>query len=351
MWDMLIINPMINILLFIYSLIQNFGIAIILFTLLIRMITYPLTVQQLKSTQKMQVLQKSPEFLKIQKDNKDDKQKLQQEQMKYYQEKGINPLGGCLPTLIQFPIIIGLYQAIVKVLATAPIQMAELSRHVYPFINVAKLIPVNQKFLWMDLGQPERLYIMGVGIPVLAVLVVITTYVQSKLMTPPSQPGEQGAQMGQMMNLYMPFFMGYLALTFAAGLSVYFITSNLISVGQYAMMGKVDWSNLRPKNLLPKLSMPKLSAAESPVNEPKKSQAKTSSQGKPPAKSTGGKKITTKNGISVTSTTSRSTSSKDETSSKSSTSKQGGSPAPRKRSSSKKQTPTGDAPTNEAGQE
>jgi YidC/Oxa1 family membrane protein insertase len=351
MWDMLIINPMINILLFIYSLIQNFGIAIILFTLLIRLITHPLTVQQLKSTQKMQELQKSPEFLKLQKDNKDDKQKLQQEQMRYYQEKGINPLGGCLPTLIQFPIIIGLYQAIVKVLATAPMQMAELSRHVYPFIDVAKLIPVNQKFLWMDLGQPERLYIFGIGIPVLAVLVVVTTYVQSKLMTPPGQPGEQGAQMGQMMNLYMPFFMGYLALTFAAGLSVYFITSNVISVGQYAMMGKVDWKNLSPKNLIPKLSMPKLSPGAAQIDEPKKSQTKASSQGKPPAKSTGGKKVTTKNGISVTSTTSRSTKPKDDAEPKSTAPKQGGSPAPRKRSSSKKQTPTGDVPSSEAGQE
>ncbi len=351
MWDMLIINPMINILLFIYSLIQNFGIAIILFTLLIRLITHPLTVQQLKSTQKMQALQKSPEYLKLQKDNKDDKQKLQQEQMRYYQEKGINPLGGCLPTLIQFPIIIGLYQAIVKVLATAPLQMAELSRHVYPFIDVAKLIPVNQKFLWMDLGQPERLYIFGIGIPVLAVLVVVTTYIQSKLMTPPSQPGEQGAQMGQMMNLYMPFFMGYLALTFAAGLSVYFITSNVISVGQYAMMGKVDWKNLSPKNLLPKLSMPKMGAGAAPVNEPTKAQDKAKTQGKAPEKSTGGKKVTTKNGISVTSTTSRGSKSKDNSASKSTAPKQGGSPAPRKRSSTKKQSPTGDASSNEAGQE
>jgi len=350
MWDMLIINPMINILLFIYSLIPNFGIAIILFTLLIRLITHPLTVQQLKSTQKMQALQKSPEYLKIQKDNKDDKQKLQQEQMRYYQEKGINPLGGCLPTLIQFPVIIGLYQAIIKVLATAPLQMAELSRHVYnfKFIDVANLIPVNQKFLWMDLGQPERLYILGIGIPVLAVLVVVTTYVQSKLMTPPGQPGEQGAQMGQMMNLYMPFFMGYLALTFAAGLSVYFITSNLVSVGQYASMGKVDWSNLSPKNLMPKFSLSKMLSGGSPAPEPKKSQEKT------PTKSTGGtggKKTTTKSGISITSTTSKSTTSKDATTKKSTTAKQGGSPAPRKRASTKKQPPTGDESSNEAGSE
>jgi YidC/Oxa1 family membrane protein insertase len=191
----------------------------------------------------------------MQRKYKDDKQKLQQEQMRMYQERGVNPLGGCLPLLIQFPIIIGLYQAIVRVLGSSPLQLADLSRHVYPFIDVARLVPVNSQFLWMDLNQPERIYIFGIGIPFLAILVVVTTYIQSKLMTPPSQPGEQGAQMTQMMNLYMPFFMGYLALTFAAGLSLYFITSNVVTVGQYAIMGKVDWSNLAPKNLIPRFSL------------------------------------------------------------------------------------------------
>ena len=166
--------------------------------------------------------------------------------MKLYQEMGINPLGSCLPTLIQFPIIIGLYQAIIRVLATTPMPMVDLFHHVYPFIDIAKLLPINDKFLWMTLSQPERLYIFGIGIPVLAILVVITTYMQSKLMTPTAQPGEQGAQMTQAMNMYMPLFMGYLALTFASGLALYFIASNLVTIGQYAAMGKLDWKNLLP---------------------------------------------------------------------------------------------------------
>lgn len=100
MWDLLILNPMINTLLWIYSILGNFGLAIILFTIVVRMLTYPLTYQQLKSAQKMQDLQKSKKFLDMQKKYKDDKQKLQQEQMKLYQEMGVNPLGSCLPTLI-----------------------------------------------------------------------------------------------------------------------------------------------------------------------------------------------------------------------------------------------------------
>lgn len=245
-WNLLVINPMINLLLWIYNLIGSFGIAIVLFTILIRMVTYPLTVQQMKGTTVMQDLQKSKEWQDLQKKYKNDKQKLQQEQAKFMQEKGINPLGSCLPTVIQFPIIIGLYQAIIRALATTPLQMVDLSSHIYPFINAAGFIPINNQFLWMDLSQPERLNIFGVGIPLLAVLVVITTYLQSRLMTPPSQPGEQSAQMAQSMNTVMPLMMGWLALTFASGLAIYFVTSNLVSIAQYAAMGKVNWRNLIP---------------------------------------------------------------------------------------------------------
>lgn len=247
MWDTLIINPMVNLLLWIYSVIgQNFGLAIILFTLIVRLITYPLTASQLKSGQAMQEMQKSKKWQDIQKKYKGDREKLAQEQMKMYQEMGINPLGSCLPTLIQFPIIIGLYQAIIRALAVTPIQLLDLSTHIYPFIQGSSLIPLNNRFLWMDLSQPERLLIFGVGIPILAILVVITTYLQSKLMTPPSQPGEQGAQMMKAMNLYMPFLMGWLAYSFSSGLALYFVASNLFTIAQYAMMGKINWRNLLP---------------------------------------------------------------------------------------------------------
>jgi len=247
MWNILIINPMVNTLLWIYSVLgQNFGLAIIFFTLLVRLITYPLTAQQMKSAQAMQEFQKSKKWQDIQKKYKDNREKLAQEQMKLYKEMGISPFGSCLPTLVQFPIIIGLYQAIIRALAVTPIQLLDLSSHIYPFVNAASLIPLNNRFLWMDLSQPERLPLFGVGIPILAIFVVITTYLQSKLMTPMSQPGEQGAQMAQAMNLYMPFLMGWLAYSFSSGLALYFVASNLFTIIQYAAMGKVDWRNLLP---------------------------------------------------------------------------------------------------------
>jgi YidC/Oxa1 family membrane protein insertase len=264
MWDTFIITPFINALLFIYMTVgQNFGVAIILFTILIRLITHPLTVQQIKGSTAMQSLQKDPRYQELQKKYKDNREKMAQEQSKLMKELGVNPLGACLPTLIQFPLIIGLYQTITRALATAPLDLVGLTEHIYPSLDQATaLIPLNSQFLWMDLAQPERLVIPGLpfGIPVLAIFVVITTYLQSKLMTPPSaNPGDQAASMSKAMNLYMPFLMGYLAFTLASGLALYFVTSNIVGIIQYAALGKIDLRSLLPARKVPTAESAKIS--------------------------------------------------------------------------------------------
>jgi YidC/Oxa1 family membrane protein insertase len=254
MWNTFILSPMVNVLIWIYNFFfHNFGLAIIIFTIVIRLITYPLTAQQLKSQKKMQELNNSKKWQDIQKKYKDDKQKLSQEQMNIYKEMGINPLGSCLPLLIQFPIMIGLYQSITLAMASAPIQLLNLSRSIYSFIPASHLIPLNSKFLWMNLGLPEissphALVIFGFAVPIMTIIVVVTTYLQSKLMTPPpTNPGDQSAQMSKMMNLYMPILMGWIAYSLASGLALYFIVSNILGVAQYAIMGNIHWSNLLPK--------------------------------------------------------------------------------------------------------
>jgi YidC/Oxa1 family membrane protein insertase len=123
MWDTIIIKPFVNLLLWIYMMVGNFGVAIILFTTLTRVILYPLTAKQIKSSQAMQELQKNKRYIEIQEKYKGDKEKLAQEQMKLYQELKINPLSSCLPTLLQFPIIIGLYQALIQSIASAPLDL------------------------------------------------------------------------------------------------------------------------------------------------------------------------------------------------------------------------------------
>jgi len=282
MWDTLILNPMMNSLLWIYDfLANNFGLAIIVFTILVRLITYPLTAQQMKSTQKMQEFQKSKEWQETQAKYKGEKEKLASEQMRLYREMGVSPFGSCLPTIIQFPIIIGLYQSIMRALATTPTQLLNFSTHIYPFLNAAALIPLNNQFLWMDLSLPEKdtplFYIAGFGVPILAILVMVSTYFQSKLMTPPQTTGDQGAGMTKAMNMYMPLFMGYLAYSFSSGLALYFVTSNLVGILQYAAMGKLNWRNILPANLLPakKTDQPKVIDQPKKANPPKKIQTKT----------------------------------------------------------------------------
>jgi YidC/Oxa1 family membrane protein insertase len=247
MWETLVIQPFTNVLLLINSLVGNFGISIILFTILIRLITHPLTVKQFKATQGMQQLQNDPRYKKMQEKYKDDKERLSQEQMKLYKELGINPLGSCLPTLIQFPLILGLYQSVVRAMAASPFELFRLEQSIYPgFINPANVLPLQNRFLWMDLGQPERLTIFGIGIPVLTILVVISTYLQSKLIEPASGGSEQGAMMTKSMNIYMPLLMGFMAYSLASGLALYFLASNLIGIAQYSILGRANWSKILP---------------------------------------------------------------------------------------------------------
>ena len=250
-----IINFFVNMLLYIYDFlghgINDFGWAIIIFTVLVRLALYPLTKSQLDSSKKMQELTQSEKYIKMQEKYKNDREKLAEEQMKLYQELGINPLGSCLPTLLQFPIIIGLYWAVTKGLATSPVQLLDLIPTI-SLDNAASLLPLNSQFLWMDLSQPERWYgltsLLGfpnVGIPVMAILVFISSYFQTKLTMPPStNPNDQSAAMTKMMSIYMPVLMAWLSYSYSAGLALYFVASNLVSLVQYGLMGRLNISNL-----------------------------------------------------------------------------------------------------------
>ncbi|MCI0554344.1 MAG: YidC/Oxa1 family membrane protein insertase [Anaerolineae bacterium] len=243
-----VIAILINAMIFIYSLVgQNFGIALILFTILIRVITWPLNAQQMKGAAAMQELQNDKEWQAIQKKYAKDREKLAQEQMRIYRERGINPFGSCLPTLVQFPILFALIPSITYAIGSTPLSILNLSRSVYSFQDVAALVPLNSKFLWMDLGLPERTLLFGLSIPILALTVALTTYIQTKLTMPPSaNPNDQAAATGKMMSIYMPIMLYFFSVNYASGLSVYFVISNILSIIQYAMMGKVNWRNLLP---------------------------------------------------------------------------------------------------------
>jgi len=233
----IIINPFITILLFLYQVLGgNVVLSIIVFTILVRLATYPLTMKQQRSTKAMQELQ--PELKKLQEKYKNDRERLAQEQWELYRKHGVNPLASCLPLLIQLPILLGLYRAIVATLAATPSQLLNLSGRLW-VADLSSQVPLNNKFLWLNLAVPDPLY-------VLPVLVVVTTWLQQKLLMPATPSGggdrqaDQAAQVSRQMMLLMPLMFGFFSLSFASGLSIYFIASNIIGIGQYAMMGRID---------------------------------------------------------------------------------------------------------------
>ncbi len=249
MWD-LILNPFVTVLTWLYSVLnQDVVLAIIILTVIIRMLTYPLLARQQESSRKMQQLQ--PKLKKLQEKYKNDREKLSEVQMKLYKEHGVNPVGGCLPMLVQFPVMIGLYQAIFFALAATPFQLVDLpERLLIPGLDA--LIPIQRMWLGMDLTLPPTTnppYALA-----LPLLVLITTWAQSKLTMSATQQsksdndddkddsgggiGGQAQAMTQSMTTIMPLMFGFFSLSFSVGLSIYFVTSNLVGVVQYSPQGR-----------------------------------------------------------------------------------------------------------------
>src|SRR5215217_5800573 len=218
------------------------GLAIILFTVLARLIILPLTLKSLQSTRKMQEIQ--PQIKEIQRKYGKDQQKVTEETMKLYKEYKINPAGGCLPMVLQFPIFIGVYQAVLYLTQSSPAGHA-VGKLVDVLatngVNVGNLLSQNVgqsqlagQFLWLkDLGQPDPLYILGV-------LSVIFQLIVQLMATPRVQDTQQKA-MSQSM-LVLPLMFGYLGFTFPSGAVLYWVIGSILSmIQQYVISG---WGSL-----------------------------------------------------------------------------------------------------------
>ena len=214
---------MINSLVVLYYIsFNNFGVAIILFTIAIRVILVPLTVKQARQMKAMQAIQ--PKLKAIQDRYKNDRQKASQETMKLYKEQGVNPLGCLGPIFIQFPIWIGLYQAVIQTLPSTPERLATLSNKFYSGLSLAhEAVPLNGRFLWMDLALPDPTPI------VLPILVGVSMFVMQKMTTMPS-PTPQQESTNKMLLWMMPIMFGFFTLNFPSGLAVYWIVSNVIGI-------------------------------------------------------------------------------------------------------------------------
>lgn len=186
----------------------SYGLAIILFTIIIRLILLPLNIKQTRSQVKMQEIQ--PEVQKIQAKYKNDPQKSQEEMMKIYKENGVSPLSGCLPLLIQMPILFALY---------------------YVFNNLKGIEGIG--FLWLkDLSSPDQYFI-------LPALSFATTYISSTMLASKSKDNPQAKQMASM-NIFMAGFMGFMSIKFKSALVLYWVVNNLIQIAQTYIMKALD---------------------------------------------------------------------------------------------------------------
>ena len=242
-FNLILIDPLINALIILDRIVGgNFGLAIILFTMLLRIATLPLTTNQYRSMKNMQAAQ--PVIQELQKKYKDPKRR-QEEMTKVYREFGINPLGCLAPFMIQMFVFAALYRALAYTVGGNPESLVGLSQRLYDWSFLRDGLPLNQHFLWLDLGKPDRTLI-------LPILVFVTTYVQQKVSQTPN-PNPQQAQQQQMMTWMMPLVITSFMLSLASGVGVYWVISNLFSLFQsYYVYGKeFDWRKILPIPLPP----------------------------------------------------------------------------------------------------
>lgn len=237
-WNELLMNPLINALLLLTNLVGgHFGIAIILFTLSLRIVTIPFTLRQLQSTRAMQEIQ--PRMQEIQKKYKDPKRR-QEETMKLYRETGVNPLGCFFPMAIQMLVFIALWRALASVVGGSPESLVDLSQRIYPWSYLTQSVPLEQSFLWLKLGRPDTTLI-------LPLLVGVSTYVQTRLSVTPATT-EQQQQQQQMMTWMMPLVLVWITLSLPSGVGVYWVASNLFQVAaSVPVYGRQwNWRSLLP---------------------------------------------------------------------------------------------------------
>lgn len=201
-WNSYIVYPLSQVITYFAEITgNNYGIAIVLVTIIIRLAILPLMIKQMRSSKAMQAIQPEMQKLREKYSSKDQQtqQKLQQETMALFQKHGVNPLAGCFPLIIQMPILIGFYHAIMRT--------REIAEH---------------NFLWFDLGEKDPYFIL----PLIA---GVTTFIQQKMMM--AGQANQNPQMAMMLWI-MPIMIIVFAISFPAALSLYWVVGNLFMIVQ-----------------------------------------------------------------------------------------------------------------------
>ncbi|MBU0619283.1 YidC/Oxa1 family membrane protein insertase [Patescibacteria group bacterium] len=249
MWRLLLYQPLVNALILLYLVFgHNFGLAIIVLTILIRLVLMPITQKSLESAEKIKKLQ--PELSKLKKKYSDDKQAFAQAQMELYKTHKINPAAGCLPQIVQMVVLIALFQAFNQVLRTNGDVVENLQAILYGPLKDRLTQPFNLRFLYLDLGQPDIFKlakVIDLGIVKISklpglflVAAAITQFLSSKLMLPtqkklaleakvtPGQEDDMAVAMQTQMVYLFPLMTLFVGFNFPSGLVLYWLTFSLL---------------------------------------------------------------------------------------------------------------------------
>ena len=280
-----------------YSLIPNYAVAIALLTLTVMVLLTPLTLKGTKSMLQMQRLQ--PEMKKIQQQYKGDRQKLNEELMKFYQENKINPLGGCLPLLIQMPVFIVLYRVLRGLTATCVDRAMIAAGKCTTIGNFAPKYIDHSTDLWKALTATDQMMAFGMdlshsaakelsenwvgAIPYLVLILMVTasSYIQQLQISARNKNGTAINPQQAMLLKIMPAFFAVISLTLPAGIVVYFLVSNLYRIGQQSYITRAFYREDHKHDAEAK-AIPASESPAKPKPEPKGGAAKAV----PPAKDT-----------------------------------------------------------------
>jgi YidC/Oxa1 family membrane protein insertase len=256
-------QPIFNALMLLYRLFGDFGLSIVVLTLIIKLILFPLTLQQLKSTKANQALQ--PQMQEIRRKYAKDQQGQAIAMQALYKEYGINPLAGCLPLLIQLPVLYGMYFAFSTVLRSTHL-LHDINNLLYPFIaHFASVNVYLNWFTWLKFINPAWPWSISLAQPdpthILPVIAALATFVQLRMSLPKTAPATTNAKAGQpdpttstmkTMQYIMPFFTLFIGWSLPCGLALYWTVSSIFqAIQQYFVTG---WGSLliKPPVIIPK---------------------------------------------------------------------------------------------------
>lgn len=228
-----------NILSFFYDLLPNYGVAIIGLTIVVNLLVFPLTLKQVRSTRAMQEIQ--PEMERIRREYKGDQETMNQKVMELYRERGVSPFGCVLPLLVQMPVWFALFQVLRNPANSLPsdsrLLEAATSEGTLSFLTMDLDLAPSEVVGTQGLFAVETVpYLLLVG------FVILTGYLQQKLLSPPRQSNTSNpqAEAVQRMTKILPLMFGVISYIWPSGLNLYFATSNVFRTGQQLLIFKID---------------------------------------------------------------------------------------------------------------